>query len=64
MHVKGPAQSYYWHQRQDQCYFPLDHVLCHIESPVLLTPRGQNHISKSGEILNLEKWCDWSHAPI
>ena len=33
MHPKAPAKKFFWHDREDICWIPLNHMICRVKPP-------------------------------
>ena len=42
LHPHGPATSFHWHQKNDTCWVPLEHIWCVIPAPTT-TGLGRNY---------------------
>ena len=47
MHPKRPAKAFFWPDREDSCWVPVDHILAVVQAP---------HVNRSGRSYTLEEW--------
>ena len=47
MHSKGPAKAFFWPDREDNCWLPVDHILADVQAP---------QVNRSGHSYTLEEW--------
>ena len=47
IHPKGPAKAFFWSDREDNCWVPVDHMLAVVQAP---------QVNRSGRSYILEEW--------
>jgi hypothetical protein len=61
MHPKGPTRSLSWPRHVDECYVPLDHILCSIQAPSTSSSTRKYNLDESTYnkiVLVHREFCD------
>jgi len=63
MHPNGPSSSFRWPEKRDICWVPIQHVLCRIEAPCLVTNRGQYQMTLESTQAVKKAWLNFNANP-
>ena len=65
LHPPGPAVSFFWPQREDCCFLPLDNILCIVSVPET-SSSGRTYYFAQNDVklteLHFSKWLKYIQA--